>query len=240
MGIYVCIECSFSTGESDIANNITKCPECGSPVIFIAEPVDILVVSCKDPFILSESVKNYAKWPYSAVSLQGPEMPDELPFKLCSRIDRRYALDIKLQLENKGIGIKLRQYSCPADKSRLKRKNILLIEHNTALRNQLADMLNKVGFNANTGLDGLDALTRLRKEAADMILYSNNSRKHDSLSLLRIIKNNEEYKRIPFIILDAENDYENILKAVRLGVDSYLIKPVSEQALVKKIREVIG
>ncbi len=62
--------------------------------------------------------------------------------------------------------------------------------------------------------------------------------KIDGLEVLREIKSNEETKIIPVIVLTSSKEEKDIVESYRLGVNSYIIKPVDFDKFVDAIRDI--
>ena len=62
----------------------------------------------------------------------------------------------------------------------------------------------------------------------------------DGFAVLKKISNDERLKKIPVIVLSAKDTKEDVMRAMKLGAGDYIIKPVDEKVLFKKIRKVLG
>ncbi|HQY91867.1 MAG: response regulator [Caldilinea sp.] len=72
----------------------------------------------------------------------------------------------------------------------------------------------------------------------DLILLDLNMPRKDGREALREIKENTELRTIPIVILTTSKAEEDILRTYNLGVNSFIVKPVTFQALVDIIRVV--
>jgi len=72
----------------------------------------------------------------------------------------------------------------------------------------------------------------------DLILLDLNMPRKDGREALREIKENAELRTIPIVILTTSKAEEDILRTYNLGVNSFIVKPVTFQALVDIIRVV--
>lgn len=59
------------------------------------------------------------------------------------------------------------------------------------------------------------------------------------LELLQLVRGDKSLRRIPFLMVTAENDKEQVFKAIEEGVNDYIIKPFTAEVLEKKIRKVL-
>lgn len=90
---------------------------------------------------------------------------------------------------------------------------------------------------ASNGEEGLATAARERPE---LILLDVTMPVMDGVTMLTKLKENEELKNIPVIMLTAESGRENVLHIAKLGVRDYLVKPFKEQELLEKAGKVIA
>jgi len=58
------------------------------------------------------------------------------------------------------------------------------------------------------------------------------------LELLKEVRADEELKSIPFIMVTAEGQKENVIEAVKAGVSNYIVKPFTPETLSEKLEKV--
>lgn len=61
--------------------------------------------------------------------------------------------------------------------------------------------------------------------------------KVDGLEVLRAVKSDERAKLIPVVVLTSSREEKDIVESYKLGVNSYITKPVDFEAFVKTVRE---
>jgi two-component system chemotaxis response regulator CheY len=64
--------------------------------------------------------------------------------------------------------------------------------------------------------------------------------KMSGLELLKTVRNDENLKDIPFIMVTAEAQKENILEAIKYKVNQYIVKPFTPEILKEKLEKVFG
>ena len=72
----------------------------------------------------------------------------------------------------------------------------------------------------------------------DLILLDINMPKKDGIEALKEIKSNKKLKAIPVIVLTTSSAEEDIIKTYKLGVNSFITKPVTFEELVKVVKEI--
>ena len=70
-----------------------------------------------------------------------------------------------------------------------------------------------------------------------LILLDLNMPRKSGFEALREIKSDEELRRIPVVILTTSKAEEDIVRSYDLGVNSFIVKPVTFDALVETVRE---
>jgi two-component system, chemotaxis family, chemotaxis protein CheY len=60
------------------------------------------------------------------------------------------------------------------------------------------------------------------------------------LELLNRVKSDNELKNIPFVRVTAEAQKDNILEAVKAGVNGYIVKPFTAETVSEKINKIFG
>ncbi len=108
------------------------------------------------------------------------------------------------------------------------------------VRNTLQDA--KV-TNIQTAADGNEAIDLIQKAAAveqpyDIVFLDWNMPTISGLEVLNYFRARPEYAETAFVMLTAESEQQNIMKAIKAGATSYIIKPVSPSDLSKKLFEI--
>jgi CheY-like chemotaxis protein len=101
-----------------------------------------------------------------------------------------------------------------------------------------ARLINDIRFVEN-GVELLEYLRRQGKFAAPadaprpgLILLDLNMPKMDGRTVLKELKSDPELRSIPVVILTTSKDDEDVYRSYDLGVNSYIVKPVTFEALV--------
>jgi two-component system, response regulator len=124
---------------------------------------------------------------------------------------------------------------------------ILLVEDNEAdaavtIRLLHLNRLNKDLILAINGQDALEALQRTNREGnlPDLILLDINLPDISGIDLLICIKEDEIFRKIPVVILTGSNEDQDIQKCYDLGANSYLVKPISNDAMNQVIKKLFS
>lgn len=113
---------------------------------------------------------------------------------------------------------------------------VLVVEDNDDMRGFLVDVLTPF-YNVTSvgnGLKAMEFLTK-NKDQIDLIISDLMMPEMDGFELLHQIKNNSSLRKIPLIMLTARAGQEDKLKALTIGVDSYLTKPFMTNELLAQV-----
>lgn len=91
-----------------------------------------------------------------------------------------------------------------------------------------------------TAVNGGIALRYLENRGADLILLDYEMPGMSGPEVLERIRKNKALEKIPVLFLTGASEREKIQKALSMKPQGYLLKPVQKEALIKRIREVIG
>ncbi len=118
---------------------------------------------------------------------------------------------------------------------------ILIVDDFSTMRKIIRNILVQLGFkNIIEADDGTTALEVLSKEKVDLIISDWNMPKMSGLDLLKAVRGNEATKNLPFIMVTAEAQKENILEAIKYKVSQYIVKPFTPETLKEKLEKVFG
>ena len=112
---------------------------------------------------------------------------------------------------------------------------ILLIEDDTVLRENTAELLELSDFKVTTASDGKQGLKAAKTNSPDIIICDIMMPELDGYEVLASLSKNDKTKYIPFIFLSAKTEHEDIRKGMNLGADDYITKPFTEDELVSAI-----
>jgi CheY-like chemotaxis protein len=102
---------------------------------------------------------------------------------------------------------------------------ILVVDDHEEIRGALAEILEEEGHEVLQAVDGLDALEVVAATPPDVILLDIAMPGMDGLETLRRLKDMPESAMLPVIMVTAQGDRQNMVKAVQLGVRDYVTKP---------------
>ena len=117
---------------------------------------------------------------------------------------------------------------------------VLIVDDIASTRAILRDMLQELGFSQiMEASDGREALEKLKKHGAQLIIRDHMMKDMSGLDLLNQIRNHPYLVDIPCIMVSAVGDIPVIETALELGASDYIVKPISFQLLRRKISDVL-
>jgi len=108
------------------------------------------------------------------------------------------------------------------------------------VRNTLQDAKITNIQTASDGNEAIDLIQKARevKQPYDVVFLDWNMPTISGLEVLNYFRTRPEYAGTAFVMLTAESEQQNIMKAIKAGATSYIIKPVSPGDLTKKLYEI--
>ncbi|MBJ7882053.1 response regulator [Gelidibacter salicanalis] len=114
-------------------------------------------------------------------------------------------------------------------------KRLLLIEDDTVLRENTAELLELSDFQVMTAPNGKIGVLLAKEHLPDLIVCDIMMPEMDGYAVLEALSKNESTQHIPFIYLSAKTERQDVRKGMNLGADDYITKPFSEDELISAI-----
>ena len=118
----------------------------------------------------------------------------------------------------------------------LKNLTVLLVEDDSDSKKIMHDVLSDNFEKVFTAQNGDEGLKKFKKYNPNMVITDTFMPISDGLDMTRFIK--EISKDTPVIVLSAHSEKETLLKAIDVGVDKYLIKPIMADDLLNTLENV--
>ncbi len=115
--------------------------------------------------------------------------------------------------------------------------SILVVDDEIGIRELICDALSMAEIATQSAVDGLEALSKIRKDRFDLVILDINLPKLDGLALLEKIR--QEGSEVPVLILSARRDRNDITSGLKNGADDYLTKPFSIEELVLRVKAIL-
>ena len=128
--------------------------------------------------------------------------------------------------------------------SQLANLKVLIADDHFLIRQFVRNTLQESKItNTQTAADGNEAIDLVQKahdagQAYDIVFLDWNMPTISGLEVLSYFRAKPEYANTAFVMLTAESEQQNIMKAIKAGATSYIVKPVSPTDLSKKLFEI--
>lgn len=121
-------------------------------------------------------------------------------------------------------------------------KKILSIDDSSTTRKIIKKPVEALGYEFLEAPDGANGLAVLSQHAADvcLVLLDWNMPGMNGISFLENVKSSGEFQSIPIIMVTTEAEKANVVKALKLGVKNYILKPFTSEELTLKIKQCLG
>jgi len=120
---------------------------------------------------------------------------------------------------------------------------ILVVDDMAAMRKILKTLLAQLGYkNVDEAEDGKQALEILKQnpDKYGLVITDWNMPNMTGIELVQAIRNDEKLKHLPILMVTAEAKKENVLAAIKAGVNNYIVKPFTAETLKEKIEKIFS
>jgi twitching motility two-component system response regulator PilH len=116
---------------------------------------------------------------------------------------------------------------------------ILIADDSVAELQIFQQTLQPTGHTIVTVLDGEAAEEKIKSEKIDLIILDVIMPKKNGFQVCRDIKSNDQYKKIPVIMVTSKDQESDKFWGMKQGADEYLIKPFKPEDLLKTVKKYI-
>ncbi len=117
---------------------------------------------------------------------------------------------------------------------------VLVVDDFPTMRRIVKTLLKQNGFtNFIEAEDGEEAYETLKKNPdIEFIVSDWNMPKMTGIEFLKTVRADPKFKHLPFLMVTAEAEKENIIEAVKSGVSNYVVKPFTGATLGEKLSKI--
>jgi two-component system chemotaxis response regulator CheY len=120
-----------------------------------------------------------------------------------------------------------------------KKMPILVVDDFSTMRRIVKTCLKQLGFdNITEAEDGKVALEKMENLEFKLVISDWNMPNMMGIDLLKAVRGSDKLKHIPFVLVTAEGQKENVIEAAKAGVSNYVIKPFTADTLQTKLEAV--
>src|SRR5258707_6500366 len=116
----------------------------------------------------------------------------------------------------------------------------LVVEDSPMMRQLLVLALSRVkNLRVTEADDGVDGLRKLAAGRYDIILTDINMPIMDGLKLVKRVRSDPAHKTTPIILITTQGSQEDRQRAMQLGANAYITKPIQAPQVIAKVKELL-
>jgi two-component system chemotaxis response regulator CheY len=113
---------------------------------------------------------------------------------------------------------------------------VLVVDDMLTMRRIVTKILKELGFtDISEAIDGQDAWEKSKTGGYGLIISDWNMPNCSGLEFLKRVRADQELAKTPFLLVTAEAEQQNVVEAIKCGVDQYIVKPFTPQGLKSKL-----
>ena len=118
-----------------------------------------------------------------------------------------------------------------------KQKKLLLVEDSIIIRTQMKRLLESADYKVTVAVDGIEGFQKLRHDSFDAVISDIEMPNMGGLELTALIRQHEEYRELPVILVTTLASLEDKQRGVAAGANAYLTKGDFDQKLLLETLE---
>jgi len=116
----------------------------------------------------------------------------------------------------------------------------LVVDDSLTMRRIVINTLKSIGFdNVVEAADGKDAVAKLMSEGADFLITDWNMPEMSGLDLTKWVRANQQFAEIPILMITTRGNKEDVIEAMKMRVNNYIVKPFTAPGLKEKIDQIL-
>ena len=121
------------------------------------------------------------------------------------------------------------------------RRRILVVDDSALVRLYYRDTLQRAGFEVEQAINGIEAMEKVLAQPFDLAIVDVNMPRMDGFSFLRTLRRSTaDVATLPALVITTEDGEQDLDAARAAGANFYLVKPISQQDLVRHAAALSG
>ena len=117
---------------------------------------------------------------------------------------------------------------------------ILAVDDSPTMRRIIINTLKRAGYeDVVEASDGKDALAKMKVENVNFIITDWNMPEMDGLTFVTTLRADSAFKNIPVLMVTTRSVKDDIIEAMKAGVNNYIVKPFTPDTLKEKIEQTL-
>ena len=117
---------------------------------------------------------------------------------------------------------------------------ILAVDDSPTMRRIIVNTLKRAGYEDVTeASDGKDALAKMKVEQFNFVITDWNMPEMDGLTFVSQVRSSDDFRDVPILMVTTRSVKDDIIEAMKAGVNNYIVKPFTPETLGEKIKQVL-
>jgi two-component system chemotaxis response regulator CheY len=118
---------------------------------------------------------------------------------------------------------------------------ILAVDDSPTMRRIIVNTLKRAGYDDVTeAADGKDALAKMQIDKFNFVITDWNMPNMDGLTFVNKLRGDPDTKTLPILMVTTRSVKDDIVSALKAGVNNYVVKPFTPDTIKEKINEVLS
>ena len=117
---------------------------------------------------------------------------------------------------------------------------LLLVDDSISIRKIIGMLLSNAGYQVEVAVDGVEAIEKIATKSYDLLLTDLEMPRMHGYELIAEVRGSPHTKDLPIIVLTSRAGEKHQAKALELGADGYIVKPVDEDTLLESVRKLLS
>jgi CheY-like chemotaxis protein len=118
-------------------------------------------------------------------------------------------------------------------------KYVLVVDDSPSVRRVVSNMLKQHGWEVQMARDGLEALDMISHETPAAVLLDIEMPRMDGYELIATVRAQEQYRKLPLVVLTSRAAAKHQQRALQLGASSYVVKPYQDEELISTLNSLV-
>lgn len=122
----------------------------------------------------------------------------------------------------------------------MQKAKVLVVDDSPTMRQLIVFALERIpGLQIEQAGDGVAALKKLSAEHFDLLMTDINMPIMDGLKLVSLIRNDQQYKSMPVVVITTEGAQLDRERALAIGANEYITKPIQTARIIDVARQLL-
>ncbi len=117
----------------------------------------------------------------------------------------------------------------------------LVVDDSSTMRRIIINTLNKLGHKeCHEAGNGREGVEKLATTPVDMVITDWNMPEMSGIDFIRALRGAEATKKLPILMVTTNAAQDDIVEAMKAGVNNYVVKPFTPDTIKEKIESALG